>query len=92
MIKWAEIDAEVTGYREGFVAIYRRHEGEMTDETDAVGRPIKVTMTSFARHFGIGDKTFRRWVREDGRGGHSSQANRDRLREESSAWRFIQID
>jgi len=63
MIKWAKIEAECGGYREGFVAIFRKYEGQKTDERDAQGRIVKVTVTSFARHVGVPVPTFRRWVK-----------------------------
>lgn len=63
MIRWAEIEAECGNYRDGFVNVFRRHEGQATDEKDGQGRTVKVTATSFARHMGIAESTFRGWTR-----------------------------
>lgn len=63
MIAWADIEAECGNYREGFVAVFRRYEGQATDEKDAQGRTVKVTVTSFARHMRIPPETFRGWVK-----------------------------
>jgi hypothetical protein len=62
MVSWSEIEAECGGYREGFVAVFRKYEGQATDEKDAKNRTVKVTASSFARHVGIPEQTFRRWV------------------------------
>jgi hypothetical protein len=68
LIKWTDIDSEVeefqTGYREGFVAIFKKFEGTETDELDAYNRPVKVSMRNFALRYGIAETTFKRWVRE----------------------------
>ena len=61
-IAWGDIVAECGNYRDGFVAIFRRYEGQPTDEKDGQGRTVKVTTKSFARHLGIDAETFRRWV------------------------------
>lgn len=66
MISWSEIEAECGNYREGFVAVFRKYEGQPTDEKDAQGRTVKVTVKSFSRHAGIPDSTFRGWVRSAG--------------------------
>jgi hypothetical protein len=63
VITWNEIEAECGGYRAGFVEVFRRHEGQPTDEKDARGRVIKVTQSSFARHLGIHESTFRKWLK-----------------------------
>lgn len=62
-IRWADIEAECGGYREGFVAIFRKYEGQATDERTAQGHVVKVTRTSFADHMGINPSTFHRWVK-----------------------------
>lgn len=62
MITWTEITAECGNYRDGFVGVFRKYEGELTDERDGQGRRVKVTASTFARHFGIEPKTFLRWV------------------------------
>lgn len=68
-ISWAEIESECGDYRAGFVATFRRYEGQVTDEKDAQGRAVKVTVSSFARHMGIARATFQEWVaREQGAG------------------------
>lgn len=61
-ITWSEIEAEAGGYREGFVAIYKKYEGLETDERDGRGAVVKVTKSSFATHMGIAERTFCRWV------------------------------
>jgi hypothetical protein len=61
-VQWSQIEAECDGYREGFVAIYRKYEGFPTDEKDGQGRTVNVTVRSFAEHVGIPERTFRRWV------------------------------
>jgi hypothetical protein len=67
-VTWAEIEAEAEGaqqgYRERLVEIFRRHEGQTTDEKDAQGRVVKVTIASFARHVGVPVRTFDRWVKD----------------------------
>src|SRR5215468_329227 len=62
MVAWCDIIAECGNYKTGFVATFRRYEGEPTDERDARGRVVKVTRTSFAEHMGIPVNTFHRWV------------------------------
>lgn len=64
MITWEEIEAEVYEdhrFRDRFVLIFKKYEGQETDETDNRGR-VKVTRTSFARHFGIPQQTFSDWL------------------------------
>jgi hypothetical protein len=73
-IAWADIIAETGNYRDGFVAIFRKYEGLPTDEKDAVGRAIKVTVNSFAGHLGIAERTFARWVK----GSSATRANHPR--------------
>lgn len=63
MITWTEIMTECGNYREGFVAIFRRYEGQPTDEKDSRGRVVAVTMASFCRHMGLEQTTFRRWTK-----------------------------
>lgn len=62
MITWDQITAECGGYKAGFVAVFRKHEGELTDAKDGQGRTVKVTLNSFAEHVGIARSTFRMWV------------------------------
>jgi hypothetical protein len=73
MVTWDQITAECDGYRAGFVAVFRKYEGEPTDEKDGQGRTIKVTAASFARHNGIGERSFQRWVKEAGATASSRQ-------------------
>jgi transposase-like protein len=81
VIKWSEIETECDGYRAGFVAIFKKYEGQPTDEKDEQGRTVKVSPSSFARHAGIPERTFRRWVEQDGRAGRPDpRDNRDRAR------------
>ncbi len=62
MITWSEIESECGNYRAGFVAVFRRYDGQLTDEKSPKGHTVRVTAASFARHFGIADKTFRRRI------------------------------
>lgn len=66
MINWTEIDAEVEefqdGYRSGFVSIFKKYEGQETDERTAQNHPVKVTAEGFARRYGIDPRTFKRWL------------------------------
>lgn len=64
-IQWSEIEAECGDYRAGFVTVFRKYEGQLTDEKDGAGRTVKVTATSFARHVGISEQVFLLWVRRD---------------------------
>jgi hypothetical protein len=67
-ITWSQIETECGNYRDGFVAIFRKYEGQDTDEKDGAGRVVVVTIASFARHVGISKDTFGDWVRRsDGR-------------------------
>lgn len=72
MISWSDIDAEVeefqSGYRSGFVAIFKKYEGVETDERDGANRAVKVSQSSFARRYGIGETTFKRWLKEEASG------------------------
>lgn len=78
MIKWCDIEAECSDFRSGFVAVFRKYEGMDTDEKTAQDRIVKVTMSSFARHMGIGESTFRSWVKNRDRGGGGGGSrNRD---------------
>jgi transposase-like protein len=83
MITWNEIIAECGNYRDGFVKVFRRHEGEATDEKDKQGRPIKVTIHSFAGHIGVNPATFHRWVRSSQREktGRSERSKNDLTRD-----------
>jgi hypothetical protein len=65
MISWNDIAAECGNYKSGFVAVFRKYEGQSTDEHDAYGRVVKVTQASFARHIGIDPSTFGRWVKQE---------------------------
>jgi hypothetical protein len=66
-IKWSQIEAECGDFREGFVATFRKYEGQPTDEIDARGGRVTVTMSSFARHVGIAKTTFNEWANETAR-------------------------
>lgn len=75
-VTWDQITAECDGYRAGFVAVFRKYEGQPTNEKDDQGRTVKVAATNFAVHVGIPGSTFRRWVREQGgRAGHAAQGS-----------------
>lgn len=62
MIKWIDIEAEVGGFRENLVEVFKKYEGKITDEIDGRGASVKVTASSFARHMGIADTTFKEWI------------------------------
>lgn len=64
MIKWSDIEAEVGGFRESLVEIFKKYEGMTTDEIDGNGVAVKVNQSSFARHMGIPVPTFQEWVRK----------------------------
>lgn len=61
-ISWSQIEAECGDYRAGFVATFRKYEGRDTDEIAGNGQIVKVTVASFARHIGVAETTFRRWL------------------------------
>lgn len=61
-VTWERITSECGDFRAGFVATFRKYEGQTTDERDGRNLPVKVTVTSFARHMGIAEATFRWWV------------------------------
>jgi hypothetical protein len=63
-VQWAQIEAECDGYRAGFVAVFRKYEGQSTDEKDAQGRIVKVTASSFALHMGVAITTFKGWMKQ----------------------------
>lgn len=69
MIKWTDIDNEVeefqSGYKAGFVAIFKKYEGQDTDEVDARGARLKVSQNTFAERYGIKRTTFQNWVKEE---------------------------
>jgi hypothetical protein len=54
--------AECDGYKAGIVAVFRKYEGERTDEVDASNRVVKVNAKNFADHSGIPYSTFRSWL------------------------------
>jgi hypothetical protein len=58
---WQTMEAEVDALCAHYVTTFRKYEGMETDETDD-GRVVKVTQQSFARHMGIPQATFRRWL------------------------------
>ena len=60
----AEIEAEITNYRDIFVAVFRKYDGQPTDEFDGNNRRVVVTARSFARLMRIPKDTFRRWLAE----------------------------
>lgn len=79
-VQWSQIEAECDGYREGFVAIYRKYEGMPTDEKDAQGKTIRVTQASFARHMKIPESTFKNWMKRT-KTTAAAVSKRDRTRE-----------
>jgi hypothetical protein len=79
-----QIVAECDGYRAGFVAVFPKYEGQPTDDLDGQGRPLKVSRVTFARHLGISNVAFGRWVEKaEGSNSYSSPStsnhSRDRL-------------
>lgn len=79
MITWDQIETETGDFRAGFVEIFQKYEGQETDEKDEQNRTVKVTMSSFARHAGIAESTFREWARAAAAAVQPRQ--RDRTRE-----------
>lgn len=65
MIRWEEIEIEAGNYKDGFVALFKKYEGQETDEKDGQGNTVMVEAKSFARHMGIAPETFRRWLKRD---------------------------
>jgi len=61
-IKWSQIEAECGDYRDGFIATFRKYEGQDTDEVGGNSRRVKVTQSSFARHMRIPESTFHDWL------------------------------
>ncbi len=59
-LTWADIEADVSDYREGFVYVFTRYKGVKVEG-------VRLTMKAFAEHFGIAERTFRRWVQESAR-------------------------
>jgi len=55
-LTWADIEADVGPYRDGFVRVFLKYRGAKVDG-------VKLTKTAFANHFGIARETFRNWVR-----------------------------
>lgn len=62
--------AEAGSYRQGFVKVFKRHEGAFVTDAegtilrDASNRKVKVTKAWFAEQFGIAKQTFQGWVNE----------------------------
>ena len=73
-VKWGDILAECGNYKAAIVSVFRKYEGQPTDETDGHGRTVKVTVTSFAAHMGIPEATFRRWASGVSRTGEARSA------------------
>lgn len=63
MIKWKVIEEEcwTSDFREHYVEVFRKYEGQVTDERSGSGR-VKVNASSFARHMGIAKMTFHDWL------------------------------
>lgn len=65
MVTWSTITEEVyesTDFRQRLVTVFRKYEGQETDQRDKSNRVVKVTRASFARHFGVPEGSFDRWV------------------------------
>lgn len=86
-IRWVDIEAECGDFRAGFVATFKKYEGQPTDEKDKAGRRVKVQVASFARHVGIPERTFRDWVEQNG-GDRRDRAGQDLRRARSSIKRM----
>jgi hypothetical protein len=56
--QWLEVMAAWYRLRAGLIEVFRRYEGQTTDEGDTV------TVETFADHAGIPVETFRRWLGE----------------------------
>src|SRR5436190_6022746 len=55
-LTWADIEADVRDYRDGFVYVYTRYKGVKVEGA-------RLTAKAFAEHFGIAPSTFNRWVK-----------------------------
>lgn len=67
-IEWATIVAECDSFRDGFVAVFRKYEGQPTDERTAQNHIVKVTAKTFAEHMNIPVQTFRDWLKSENTG------------------------
>lgn len=88
-ITWSQIETECGNFRDGFVATFRKYQGQDTDERDPRGVIVKVTMGSFARHMGISPRTFERWVSNDVRTVSPEQKTTERARIASGQARLL---
>jgi hypothetical protein len=63
-IKWSDIKEQYegleVGFRERVVALFRKYEGQDTDEK-VRGKVVLVSQRSFAEHMGIAQRTFSNW-------------------------------
>jgi len=69
-LTWADIEADVSDYREGFVYVFTRYKGVKVEG-------VRLTMKAFAEHFGIAERTFRRWVQESARAAIVAAPNKE---------------
>ncbi len=67
---WEEVEAIIDdrGYKAGFVEVFLEFRGAVLDDQplDSRGRPEVVNQSNFAKHFGIANSTFHRWLTQFG--------------------------
>lgn len=80
MITWTEIDNECGDYKAAFVETFNKYKGQSTDERTEQNKVVMVTVSSFARHQGIDERTFRRWIKKsEGSAQSVSSGQRDSM-------------
>lgn len=65
MVTWEAIADDIyedETLQQRLIRVFRKYEGQETDERDGSNRVVKVTAASFARHFGIVERTFQNWL------------------------------
>jgi hypothetical protein len=55
-LTWADIEADCGDYREGFVYVFLKYQGQRVEG-------VRLTQTAFANHFDIKASTFQGWVK-----------------------------
>lgn len=68
-VKWSDIRAEFEGleigFRERVVRLFEKYQGQATDEV-VRGKVVVVSVSSFAKHMGIPQRSFAHWVESFG--------------------------
>lgn len=76
MIRWSDIDNEVeefqSGYRAGFISIFKKYEGMETDERTTQNKVIVVNKSNFSERYGIAYSTFNGWLQKEVAGAATS--------------------